>query len=208
MLTLQIWIVARGACVAIPFVCLLAANGLDGLLRMAGRRAGPGRAALRATAAVLAAAALVENVVADARFARNEMGHRRVAAFLSGARPQRVFVDPESVHFYAWHAPDLPWESDRLLRAGLDSMPLAGTYAVFDAEKYHAYPQRWGPLGELESRVKARGELVFECPNLTAAWRQFLMDGTQAHTLDGMLDSLRRAEGSDITSIRVYRLTR
>jgi len=207
VLSFQRWVVARALLPAIPFICLVAGKGLDEILKIAAERHGVGKRVLYAITVLLICGAFTENVMRDIRFAGNKIGYREVAGFLTRRRGGRIFANPEAACIYGWYAPDLPYESMHRLHGLLGSENLEGAYVVFDAQKFHMYPGSVANIGRLEERIKSRGDIVLEVPNMTTGWTEFLMDGTQAHTLSEMLASIRNADVSDITTIRVYRLS-
>jgi hypothetical protein len=61
-------------------------------------------------------------------------------------------------------------------------------------------------VNTLERQVGQRAPPVMTFPNLTTAWPEFLLDGTQAHNLKSMLESVDKTDPRDITSIRIYEL--
>ena len=199
VLVFQIWVVARALVVAVPFACLLAGYGLATLWRSAGR--------LRVFAALLVLGTLLENLPPDLRFARNEMGHNKVAEFLRREKVQCVYTDRQGGITYEWYAPELRFEPFSALENAAEPPRLVSAVAIFDAQKWHTYPVRRKQITRLEERIAGEnGRPVASVPNLTTAWREFLMDGTQAHSLRAMRDCVQQAQGSDIGTIRVYKL--
>jgi len=202
----QIWVLARPASLLIPFLCILAGCGLNEVVERGQQLRKQWRTVVSVLAGLLVCGALAENVAAGIRFAGNDVGYGEVAQFLERKRASTVFADPGAACIYAWHAPDLSCESLHTLRARLDAEDLCGAYVVFDAQKFHMYPGSIARVDELERLVATRAELVFQVGNLTTAWREFVLDGTQAHNLSDMLASMRGVDENDITTIRVYRL--
>ena len=221
VLCAQMWVVARAGAVMIPFWCLLGGVGVGWLAEVGDRRLALNRARRAlvhgsevggrrsevggrwawGVAVLVIVVAAGENLALDVRIGRNEMGHRRVAAFLVAAEPGRLYADPESMVLYNWYAPGLAGGN---LHA-LDSVA-SGDHVVFDAQKYHTYPESTARITALERGIAQRADQVLSVPNLTTLWPEMLLDGTQAHSLRDMRASLRNAAGGDITSIRVYRL--
>lgn len=205
VLCFQVWVVARAASLAVPFLCLLAGVGASRLLDAgAGMKPVP-RTVVAAGSMLLLCGAAVGNLLADIRLVNNNVAYEGITDRLEKENARRVFVDPESEHIYGWHAPHLPYESSRELPAELAADRVSGSFAVFDPQKYHMYDASRRRVDALEQRTQKRAELAWRLPNLTTAWREFLMDGTQAHSLGEMLKSVRSADKDDIKSVRVYR---
>lgn len=204
ILCFQVWVVARAASAMIPFACILAGVGLVTVWRVGDAVTPRWRRLPRAAAIVLTFGVLVENGAGDLRLALNRMGHEDAAAVLAGRARDAVFVDPESAILYGWYAPDVPYESIRRLDGAESMNGLTHAAVVFDGQKYHMYPESVARVDELERRVARRGRRIARIPNMTTIWREFLLDGTQAHTLGDMLQSIRAADQEDVTSIRVY----
>lgn len=207
VMCMQIWVLARAVSIIIPFACLLAAAGVAALWTLARCSSRARRYAMISAAMVLIVGAICDGLVRDIRFARNQMGHREAAAYLSEADADAVFVDPEAQRIYGWYAPDLPYRSLYRLY-GPDTSHEGGALVVFDAQKFHMYAESTARVSELERTVARKGAMVFSTANLTHAWEEFLLDGTQAHSLAGMLASLRATAPEDIQSIRIYRMVR
>jgi len=209
VLAMQIWIVARAVSLLIPFFCILAGQGFAVILGAAPGDAGRARRVLfQALALAAVLGVLVENIGADVRVVHNDTGYGRAADLLVRDAPPRIFADPESYGILGWHAPDLPYESIHSLHDKIGKEDLRGAYVMFDAVKFHMYPDSKARADALEKRVLERGTLLLEEPNLTTLWRQFLFEGTQAHDLSGVLASIDAANEDDITSIRVCRIDR
>ena len=204
VLCLQVWVVARAASVLIPFVCLLGGLGAVTVWRLGEALTPPRRRLVQAAAAVLVCVAMAGNLRADARLIRNRMGHEEAARRLTEAGAGVVYVDPESSILYGWYAPQLPYRKLWELGAGPGSVLPRGAFAVFDGQKYHMYRPGVERVAKIERRVRAEAGAAHRVPNMTTLWPEFLLDGTQAHTLQDMLRSLRTADRGDIRSIRIY----
>lgn len=207
VLIFQIWVVARALVVAVPFACILASYGVATLCRTADRANPPRRFSLRFLVFVLLVGAAIENLAADLRLIRNEMGHKRVVEFLTREKLRHAFANPESAITYGWYGPELIFEPLYKLEDTSATHLAADSVAIFDAQKWHSYPQHRQWLSQLEERIAREvGPPVLVVPNLTAAWPEFLMDGTHTHTLRGMRGSIEQARDSNIKTIRVYKL--
>ncbi len=207
VLSFQVWVVERAGSLMIPFVCIPAGYGAVMCWRESKKIFNSlARFMVVCVAGVIIAGSFVENIVMDLRLVRNRMGHGDVAARLKQEKAQHIFVDPETACIYGWHEPDLRTESIHRLHDRLNNNALSGAYVVFDAQKFHMYPESTARVEKLEMRVNERGDLQWRFDNLTTMWVEFLLEGTQAHNLPDMLKSIRNATPSDITAIRVYRL--
>jgi len=204
VLCFQVWIVARAASLIVPIACILAGCGLATVWRVGEVVAPRLRILPRSLVIVLAGCVLVENGIMDVRLARNRMGYEEAASLLEHEQPSVVFADPEAAILYGWYAPNLPYRSIRRLYGNESVSAVSNAAVVFDAQKYHMYPESIKTVTELEQCIARQGRLVAEIPNMTTIWPEFLLDGTQAHTLAGMLKSVRDADPEDIVSIRVY----
>ncbi|MCX7592018.1 MAG: hypothetical protein N2255_10375 [Kiritimatiellae bacterium] len=203
VLIFQVWVVARAIVVAVPFVCILAGYGFGSVWRLTGCSA----VMARVLVILMLLGAVAENLVADIRLIRNRMGHKVVAEFLQRENPPLVYADRESAIIYGWYAPELRYEDLRALEQATVPEPPVGACVVFDAQKWHTYPARRKRVTRLEAELALKSEHVLSVPNLTTAWREFLLDGTQAHSLRAMLESVKKAaEAGDFSTIRVYRL--
>lgn len=206
VLCFQVWVVARAASLMIPVACILAGIGLATVWRM-GDVVVPRFGVLpRSLAIMLACAVLTENVVKDLRLSRNRMGYEAAASILASGDYDSVFVDPEAEILYGWYAPDVPYTSIRHLYGKESMTGIANAAVVCDGQKYHMYPESVRIVTDLERRISGETQLVAGIPNMTTLWCEFLLDGTQAHSLGGMLESVRDADAEDITSIRIYRV--
>ncbi|MGQ9662656.1 MAG: ArnT family glycosyltransferase [Kiritimatiellia bacterium] len=207
VLIFQIWVVARALVVAVPFACILASYGVATLCRTADRANPPRQFSLRVLVFVLLVGAAIENLAADLRLVRNEMGHKRVVEFLRREKLRHAFANPESAITYGWYGPELIFKPLYKLKNLSVRELAADCVAIFDAQKWHSYPQHRQWLSQLEERIaREAGPPACVVPNLTTAWPEFLMDGTQTHSLRGLRGSVEQARNSDIRAIRVYKL--
>ncbi|MBN1671838.1 MAG: glycosyltransferase family 39 protein [Kiritimatiellae bacterium] len=206
VLSMQIWVVARPASLIIPVVCVFAGQGTAALLALAGQGGALRRRLVTALAVCLVVGAVAENVGKDLPFIHNAYGYRETLLSLAKQEPGRVLAAEETWAVCGWYSPELrcePLDSARPSEAGAES---SDTYAIFDAQKYHYYPASAAQVSRLEQTVRQHASRVSSVPHLTTAWREFLLEGTQTHSLNGMLASIRNANAEDITAIRVYRL--
>lgn len=208
ILVFQIWVVARAISVVLPFTALLAGIAFAGLSDWLGGGAEStsskrSRIMRGAFQVLFLLAVLMENLWFDARLIGNQMGHVAVCRILKQEMPERVYADRESASIYAWYAPELHYYSLDTLGADLREQPSMDAVAIFDAQAFHMYPESVQQRVFLEQAV-ARNYNVRTFESLTTMMQEFLFEGTQAHTLQGMLESVRSHEAE--TTIRCYDL--
>ncbi len=206
VLCFQVWVVARASSLLIPIFCIYAGLGAVTVWRVGDALVPNRRRAVQVVAVILIGMALIENVVKDLRLVRNQVGFCGATQTIRDLAPGTVLADPESAILYGWYAPELPFESYRKYCRDEGMTLPTNAVAVFDAQKYHMYPAARDSVTQFEARVGQAGRRVATIPHLTTAWKEFLYDGTQAHSLGGMLESIRSADPADITTIRVYRV--
>ncbi len=205
ILSMQEWVVARAGVVMVPFACIAVGVGVASFWEYVKRREGVVQKVVFAVFSILLVGMIVENLLFDSRLLGNKYGSTTVAEFFDEHPAEVVYADPESAITYGWFSPDLPYKKlDMLDKNNITH----NAYVVFDSQKYHAYPASVKYVTELEAKCRDRGELVFKVENMTTIWREFLMDGTQAHSLMEMLQSVALADINDITSIRIYKLNK
>ena len=199
---MQKWVVARAAVIMVPFACIAVGVGSSVIWRFAEKWTGGVQRISLAILSFLLVGIVIENISIDIRLLKNRYGAGEVAEFLSSYPTDAVYVDPESKITYGWFRPGLPYRKLDLISESTET----NIYVVFDAQKYHMYPGATKYVTELEQKCAAKAELVFNSPNMTTMWEEFLLDGTQANSLTEMFDSIETADVDDITSIRIYKM--
>ncbi len=208
MLSCQVWIVARGISVLIPFACLLAGQGLQRLVQFLREQKANLQRVGRILVIMLVIGILAENLLKDIRYLGNDTGHEETASFLAGhARPARIFADPASICILEWYEPGLGCESYLDIVYGpVELADLDDAIIVFDAARQHYYPVNGFEIDKFEGEVASRGKMIFKIDNLTTMWQEFLLDGTQGHHLVEILDSIENADIEALATIRGYRV--
>lgn len=203
VLTLQVWVVARSATVMLPFTCIMAGYGIGLLFDAASSQARGYKPRLIFVVALVACVVgVAENGYRNSALLRNETGYASVGGALVREGVKTVYAMRETADVLGWYAPSLTC----LRLRDIPSRPMnpSTEVAIFDGMAYHYYPGSRRPITEREAQIALISD-VSTTANMTATWRHFLFDGTQAHSLSALRESIRNADPGRVATIRVYR---